>query len=63
MEKKEKVVKFIKGFSRITITAICKELGITVQNVVTGRTSIEKLEQVKEKIQEEYAKLFINKGE
>ncbi len=63
MEKKEKVVKFIKGFSGITITAICKELGITVQNVVTGRTSIEKLEQVKEKIQEEYAKLFINKGE
>ena len=49
MNKKQDYL-FIKGFSKITIRAICKELKIDYANVMNNRTSAENINKVKEYI-------------
>lgn len=53
---------YIKNFSKIKISAICRKLNIDRSNLLNGRTSEENLIKVKEEIESEIAKLYI-KGE
>jgi len=59
LTKKEKNHKFIRNFSKITISGICKKLNVERQNIILGTASEEKIEKVKEEIQKEIAKLYI----
>lgn len=59
MTRKEKNHKFIRNFSKITISGICKKLNVERTNIILGTTSEENLEKVKEEIQKEIAKLYI----
>ena len=49
---KEKDTKYIQTFSKITIRAICEELGLLkdYENIISGRSSEEKIHSVKEEI-------------
>lgn len=58
-EEKEKNLKFIKNFSKIKVTTICKKLLIDRQNVLNGKTTSKNLKNVKEEIESEFAKLYI----
>ena len=49
---KEKDLKFIKDFSKITISGICKELGINRANVLIGTASEKNIKAVKERLKE-----------
>lgn len=53
---------YIKNFSKIRISAICRKLNIDRSNLLNGRTSEENLIKVKEEIESEIAKLYV-KGE
>ena len=59
MTRKEKTHKFIRNFSKITISGICKKLNVERTNIILGTTSEENLEKVKEEIQKEFAKLYM----
>lgn len=59
MTRKEKIHKFIRNFSKITISGICKKLNVERTNIILGTTSEENLEKVKEEIQKEIAKLYM----
>jgi hypothetical protein len=48
---KEINLKFIKEFSKITIAAICKELGIDKSNLWRGNASEEAVKKVREEIE------------
>lgn len=59
---KNDLLLYIKNFSKIKISAICRKLFIDRSNLLNGRTSEENLIKVKEEIESEIAKLYI-KGE
>lgn len=59
MTKKEKNHKFIRNFNKITLKKVCENLGVERQNIICGTASEEKIEKVKEEIQKEIAKLYI----
>jgi hypothetical protein len=48
---KEKNLKYIKEFSKIKITTICKELGINKSNVWAGNASEEAIKKVREELE------------
>lgn len=48
----------IKQFSKINITAVCKELNINRSNLYNGRTTEENEKRVYERIIEEYKKII-----
>lgn len=54
---KEKDLKYIQEFSKINITQICKDLGVSRSNVMTGRSSSDTTKAVKEEIQRRLATL------
>lgn len=56
-ESKEDLLKYIKGFSQIKITYICKELGIDPANLWHGKISVDNMVRIKWKINEELEKL------
>ena len=58
-EEKEKNLDYIKKFTKITITGICKKLSINRQNVLNGKTTSKNIKNVKEEIESELAKLYI----
>lgn len=47
---KEKDLEFIKKYSKISITAICKKIGANRGNVWNGRASAETIRKVREAI-------------
>lgn len=55
---KEKDVEWIKNFSSITVSNICKELGINKSNLYTFKISAEKTSKVKEEIQKRLRELL-----
>lgn len=59
MNRKEKNLKFIKNFSAINISSICKKYKISRTGVYNGEISAEKLEIIREEIESEIGKLFI----
>jgi hypothetical protein len=50
---KEKDLEFIKKYSKISITAICKKIGANRGNVWSGRASTETIHKVREAITSE----------
>jgi len=50
---KEKDLEFIKKYSKISITAICKKIGVNRGNVWTGRASADTIRKVREAINSE----------
>lgn len=55
----EKDLKYIKNFSKITISSICKELNINRANVLNGKASAKNIEKVRKKIEEKIKELEI----
>ncbi len=51
MNEKEKVLKYIKDFSKINVTSICRKLNIDRANLLKGKTTLENLVKVKVEIQ------------
>lgn len=54
---KQKDLEYIQNFSKINITQICKDLGVSRSNVMTGRSSAEITKMVKEEIEKRLATL------
>lgn len=54
---KENDLKYIKDFSKITITGVCKELNVNRSNVLNGRASSEAVEAVRKRIEEKLKEL------
>lgn len=48
---KEKDLKYIKDFSKITVAGICKELKIDKSNLWAGKATAQNVEKVKLEIQ------------
>lgn len=54
-----KEYKFIRGFSSISISGICRKLNITRAGIVSGNAKQEDIIKVKEELEKEYAKLYL----
>ena len=54
---KERDLKFIKAFKKITITTICKELKIDKPSIYRGTASADNIKKVKEEIEKRYKEL------
>lgn len=52
-------LEFIKEFNKITISLICRELGIDRGNLYNGRTTCENEHKVKRAIEDKIAKLYL----
>ena len=50
---KEKDLEFIKKYSKISITVICKKISVNRGNVWTGRASADTIRKVREAINSE----------
>ena len=59
MEAKE----YVKKFTEIKVTNICKRLNIKMSNVSAGRTSKKNYERIKSEIESDIAKLYIKDGD
>lgn len=62
MTRKEKDLKFIKNFSKITINKVCENVKTSKQNIFTGKASEQTIEKVKEEIETQIAKLYIERN-
>lgn len=58
-----KDLDYIKNFSKISIKDVCEKKKIDRANVINGRTSKENIKKVREGIESEIAKLYIDKNE
>lgn len=54
---KEKDLKYIHGFMKISLSSVCKELNIDRDNVKNGRASAKNIELVRQTIQEKLKNL------
>lgn len=52
-------INFIKRFSKITISGICRKYNIDRTNLMNNRTKLENFKIIREEIESEYAKLYI----
>lgn len=52
-------LKFIKGFSKITVTHACRVESVTRQNLLNGKTTRENERKVRERLESEIAKLYL----
>lgn len=60
MEKKNNDdLEYIKKFSSITITDVCKKMGVDRSNLIKGKTSKKKMRLVRRGIESEVAKLYL----
>lgn len=50
---------FIKAFSKISITDICRKEKVNRSNILKVKTDTDKVKQVRERIESEVAKLYI----
>jgi len=50
---------FIKGFSKISITDICRKEKVNRSNILKVKSDTEKTKLVRERIESEIAKLYI----
>lgn len=56
--KKEKDVEWIKSFASITVTDICKELGINKNNLYTFKISAENTSKVRQEIEKKLREIL-----
>lgn len=50
---KNKYLQYIKEFSKINISTLCKELGINRENILNGRASEETTKKLYDEIQKQ----------
>lgn len=55
-KEKEELLKFIRSYTKITITSICKENNIRVDNLIHGTTSLENIKLVKDELKKKIIK-------
>lgn len=55
---KEKDLKYIKGFAKINISQICKDLKINRSNLLNGRASDKNTELIKNEIEKRIDELY-----
>ena len=58
MKEKSKDYDFIRGFNKITIRSICKDLKVDPANVISNRASNQNISNVKYEIERRYMKLY-----
>lgn len=63
MIKNKEDFKFIRGFSKITLTNIANKLNISRQAISSGETTDENLRKVRKEIEKEIAKLYLDVGD
>lgn len=60
MEKKNNEdLDYIKKFSSISITDVCKKLGVDRSNLLNGRTSKKNMKLIRKGLESEVAKLYL----
>lgn len=52
-------LEFIKNFSKIRISNICKKLKVQKNNVYSGKTTKENLHKLRKEIEKEYTRLCL----
>jgi len=66
MEMKKKEINtdfiFIKAYTDITLSSICNELNVNIQNVSKGTASKEKIKEVKNMLEKKLTKLLLTGG-
>lgn len=60
---KEDDVKFINGFSKITITKACKHFGFNQSNICNGKSTEDATRKVRKYIENEIADIYKNEAE
>ena len=58
-EEITKELKYIKRFSKISITGICKKVNVNRSNLLNGTAGYNRERIVKEEIEREIAKLYL----
>lgn len=58
-EIKNEDLEYIKKFSSISVTEVCKKLGVDRSNLLNGRTSKKKMKLVRKGLESEFAKLYL----
>ena len=56
-------LEYIKKFTSIQVTKVCKKLNIDYANLISGRSSKINVKKVRKELESEFAKLYINKEE
>ena len=56
--EKEKDLKFIREFSKISISQICRDLKINRPNVLNGNTTEKNIKKVKEEIIKRFFEIY-----
>ena len=56
-------LEYIKKFTSIQVTKVCKKLNIDYANLISGRSSKTNVKRVRKELESEFAKLYINKEE
>lgn len=52
-------LEFIKGYSKITVNKICKELGYDASSILRGKATKERLAIVRKHIEDRQARLYL----
>lgn len=55
---KEKNLKFIKDFSKISVASICEELNVNKSNLWAGKASVKNTENVRKTIEKRVSELI-----
>lgn len=56
-------LEFIKRFSKITVKGVCERKKLTRTNVITGKTKKSNIKKVRQGIESEIAKLYLEENE
>lgn len=56
---KEEDYKYIKAFSKISVTSVCKKLNYPKANILTGKASADRIHKVKKEIEKQVAKIYL----
>ena len=56
-------LEYIKKFSSISITNVCKKLGVNRANLLNGRTTKKNMKLIRKGLESEVAKLYIMEDE
>lgn len=56
--EKEKDLKFIREFSKISISQICRDLNVNRPNVLNGNTTEKNIKKVKEEIIKRFFEIY-----
>ena len=59
MKEKNEDLEYIKKFSSISITDVCKKLGVNRANLLNGRTTKKNMKLVRKGLESEVAKLYL----